>query len=56
MATSTAAGMKTLVPLLAGWLQHLGERKRLSALAWWESGLVAAIGAVQCWFLEMPEE
>ena len=55
LATSMGAGMKTLSPLAAGFLQQVGEKHHISALAWWGSGLLAMVGAVQCWFLETPE-
>ena len=56
LATSMGAGMKTLSPLAAGFLQDYGEKHHVSALAWWGSGCLAAVGAVQCWFLKTPDK
>lgn len=52
LAASAGAACRTIAPPLAGYLYGVGSRHGFTGLAWWGSGLVAMIGAGQCWFVE----
>lgn len=51
LAASFIAAGRTISPPVAGFLENVGKRHHFSALAWWGSGLVASVGAVQSWFI-----
>ncbi|KAE8149801.1 MFS general substrate transporter [Aspergillus avenaceus] len=55
LVASAGAACRTFFPALAGLLQTIGETHQISALAWWGSGLVALLAAVQSWFLQVDE-
>ena len=56
IVASTGAACRSLAPSLAGFLQTIGEEHHLRALAWWATGLVATLGAVQSWFIHMSSQ
>ena len=49
LVASASAGCRTVSPVVAGFLQTVGQTNHLSALAWWASGLVALIAAIVTW-------
>ncbi|KAK3939795.1 putative major facilitator superfamily transporter protein [Diplogelasinospora grovesii] len=53
-AASAGAACRMVAPPIAGYLYAVGKRMDCTALAWYGSALVAAIGAVQC-FSVKPE-
>lgn len=52
LAASAAAGCRTVAPPLAGYLYSLGARQGFTGLAWWGSGFVAILGAIQVFWIE----
>lgn len=52
LAASAGAACRTIAPPMAGYLYSIGARQGFTALAWWGSGFVALMGALQCWFVE----
>lgn len=51
IVASSGAAFRTIAPPAAGLLQTFGENHHFSALAWWGSGIVALVGAVQGWII-----
>ncbi|KAI9371931.1 major facilitator superfamily domain-containing protein [Aspergillus egyptiacus] len=51
LAASAGAAARTLAPPIAGYLYTTGANINFTALAWWGSSVVAAIGALQLWFM-----
>ncbi|PYH44200.1 MFS general substrate transporter [Aspergillus saccharolyticus JOP 1030-1] len=56
LVTSAGAACRTFSPALAGLLQSVGEHAHCSALAWWGSGVIAVLAAVQTWFVRLEDE
>lgn len=56
LVASAGAACRTVSPPAAGLLQTIGENYHFSALAWWGSGVVALVAAIQCWFINTPPE
>ncbi|KAI9673482.1 MAG: hypothetical protein M1817_002945 [Caeruleum heppii] len=52
LAASAGAACRTIAPPVAGYLYAVGSRQGFTGLAWWGSGVVAAVGAFQCWFVK----
>ena len=52
LAASAGAACRTVAPPLAGLLYGIGAKEGFTGLAWWGSGLVAIIGAVQLFWIE----
>ncbi|KAI0158472.1 major facilitator superfamily domain-containing protein [Pestalotiopsis sp. NC0098] len=52
LAASAGAACRMIAPPVAGYLYTIGSRQNFTALAWYGSALVAAIGAVQCFAVE----
>jgi hypothetical protein len=52
LAASAGAACRTVAPPIAGFLYTLGSRMDFTALAWYGSAFVAAIGAVQCFSIK----
>ncbi|KAK4134754.1 MFS general substrate transporter [Trichocladium antarcticum] len=48
LAASAGAACRMVAPPVAGYLYAVGKRMDCTALAWWGSAAVAAVGAVQC--------
>ncbi|KAK6527604.1 hypothetical protein TWF694_004588 [Orbilia ellipsospora] len=51
VAASLASCMRAIAPVLMGWLHSKGVQGGFLALSWWVSGLVAAIGAIQAFYI-----
>lgn len=51
LAASTGAACRTLASPIAGLLYGIGIQIDFTALAWWASGVVAIIGAIQVFFI-----
>ncbi|KAL4913168.1 major facilitator superfamily domain-containing protein [Aspergillus aurantiobrunneus] len=51
LAASAGAAARTVAPPVAGYLYSTGAEIKFTALAWWGSAFVAAIGALQLWFM-----
>ncbi|KAL9094668.1 MAG: hypothetical protein Q9165_002937 [Trypethelium subeluteriae] len=51
LAASTGAAARTVASPVAGWLYAIGSQMDVTALAWWASAVVAAVGAVQAFFI-----
>ncbi|KAL9023434.1 MAG: hypothetical protein Q9196_007201 [Gyalolechia fulgens] len=47
LAASAGAAFRTIAPPIAGLLYGVGSRHGFTGLAWWGSGIVAIIGAIQ---------
>jgi MFS family permease len=56
LVASAGAACRTISPAAAGLLQTIGKNHHFSALAWWGSGMIALVAAVQCWFINTPPE
>ncbi|KND93333.1 putative membrane protein [Tolypocladium ophioglossoides CBS 100239] len=54
LAASAGAACRTVAPPVAGFLYTFGSKMNCTALAWYCSAMVAAIGAVQCF--SVPRE
>ncbi|KAL8965560.1 MAG: hypothetical protein Q9183_003787, partial [Haloplaca sp. 2 TL-2023] len=52
LAASAGAACRTLAPPIAGLLYGIGARRGFTGLAWWGSGLVAIIGAIQVFWVD----
>ncbi|KAF3917621.1 hypothetical protein AA313_de0206171 [Arthrobotrys entomopaga] len=50
-AASLASCMRAIAPVLTGWLYSRGVQGGFLALSWWVSGFVAAIGAIQAFYI-----
>jgi len=51
LAASAGAACRTIAPPIAGLLYGIGTDIGFTGLAWWGSGLVAILGAIQLWFV-----
>lgn len=51
LSASAAAACRTIAPPLAGILYGVGMNVGFSGLAWWGSGFLAILGAIQLWFV-----
>lgn len=51
LAASTGAACRTMASPIAGLLYGVGDKIEFTALAWWASALVAAIGAFQAFMI-----
>lgn len=51
LAASAGAACRTVAPPVAGYLYTVGSRMDFTGLAWYGSGLVAIVGAVQCFMV-----
>ncbi|EPS45535.1 hypothetical protein H072_489 [Dactylellina haptotyla CBS 200.50] len=51
VAGSVASCMRAIAPVLMGWLYSKGVERGIMGLSWWISGLVAAIGGVQAFYI-----
>ncbi|KAL8827102.1 MAG: hypothetical protein Q9170_007148 [Blastenia crenularia] len=47
LAASAGAACRTIAPPIAGLLYGIGSRQGFTGLAWWGSGIIAIIGAIQ---------
>ncbi len=56
LAASVGAACRCIAPPVAGWLYGLGIQIGFTGLAWWGSGLVAIIGAIQCFSIEREKK
>lgn len=52
MAASAGAACRMVAPPVAGYLYGIGKRVDCTALAWWASAAVAAVGSLQCFSVE----
>lgn len=55
LMVSLTAGCRTLAPPVAGFLQNLGEKYHVSALAWWGFGVEALLGALLACLIDLPK-
>lgn len=51
LAASAGAACRTIAPPIAGYLYSIGSRIECTGIAWWASGFVAIIGALQLWYI-----
>jgi hypothetical protein len=51
LAASAGAACRTVAPPVAGYLYTIGSRVGFGGLAWYGSGIVAIIGALQCFMI-----
>ncbi|KAL9589472.1 MAG: hypothetical protein Q9203_001736 [Teloschistes exilis] len=51
LAASAGAACRTLAPPIAGLLYGIGARQGFTGLAWWGSGVVAIVGAIQIFWV-----
>lgn len=51
LAASTGAACRTMASPIAGLLYGIGIQMQFTAIAWWASALVAAVGAVQVFWI-----
>lgn len=54
LAVSLSAGCRTLAPLVAGFLQKLGEKYHVTVLAWWGFAVEGLLGALVAWLINLP--
>ncbi|KAI4132321.1 MAG: hypothetical protein LQ338_000782 [Usnochroma carphineum] len=52
LAASAGAACRTIAPPVAGLLYGIGTRQGFTGLAWWGSGLVAIVGAIQIFWVD----
>ena len=52
LAASAAAACRTISPPIAGLLYTVGAEHGFTGLAWWGSGLVAIVGAIQIFWVD----
>lgn len=52
LAASAGAACRTIAPPIAGLLYGVGSRRGFTGLAWWGSGVVAIIGAIQVFWVD----
>ena len=52
LAASVAAAGRTISPPIAGYLYTLGAQQGFTGLAWWGSGVVAIVGAIQAFWVD----
>ena len=51
LAASAAAACRTAAPPLSGYLYSIGAQQGFTGLAWWGSGMIAAFGAIQAFWV-----
>ncbi|KAI4141356.1 MAG: hypothetical protein L6R39_005385 [Caloplaca ligustica] len=51
LAASAGAACRTMAPPIAGLLYGIGVRRGFTGLAWWGSGIVAIVGAIQIFWV-----
>ncbi|OXV07755.1 hypothetical protein Egran_04480 [Elaphomyces granulatus] len=56
LAASAGAACRTIAPPLSGFLYSAGTQIGCTAIAWWASSGIAAIGAFQLWFIEQKSD
>ncbi|KAI4290439.1 MAG: hypothetical protein L6R35_000305 [Caloplaca aegaea] len=52
LAASAGAACRTIAPPIAGLLYGIGARQGFTGLAWWGSGIVAIVGAIQVFWID----
>ncbi len=52
LAASAGAACRTIAPPIAGLLYGIGARQGFTGLAWWGSGVVAIVGAIQVFWVD----
>lgn len=52
LAASAAAACRTVAPPMAGFLYGVGAQHGFTGLAWWGSGIVAIVGAIQAFSVD----
>ncbi|KAI4223476.1 MAG: hypothetical protein LQ349_007422 [Xanthoria aureola] len=52
LAASAGAACRTIAPPIAGLLYGIGARQGFTGLAWWGSGFVAILGAIQVFWVD----
>ncbi|KAL8716859.1 MAG: hypothetical protein Q9225_005850 [Loekoesia sp. 1 TL-2023] len=52
LAASAGAACRTMAPPIAGLLYGVGSRQGFTGLAWWGSGIVATVGAIQIFWVD----
>lgn len=52
LAASVAAACRSVAPPMAGYLYGVGAQQGFTGLAWWGSGIVAIVGAVQALWVD----
>lgn len=52
LAASAGAACRTIAPPIAGLLYGIGARRGFIGLAWWGSGVVAIVGAIQVFWVD----
>ncbi|KAL8659655.1 MAG: hypothetical protein Q9202_007008 [Teloschistes flavicans] len=56
LAASAGAACRTLAPPIAGLLYGIGARQGFTGLAWWGSGIVAMVGAIQIFWVAREKD
>lgn len=56
LAASAGAACRTLAPPIAGLLYGFGARQGFTGLAWWGSGIVAMVGAIQIFWVAREKD
>jgi len=56
LAASAGAACRTVAPPIAGYLYTIGSRYEFTTLAWHGSGIVAIVGAVQCFMIKREKK
>ena len=51
LAASAGAACRTVAPPLSGYLYSVGTRQGFTGLAWWASGVIAIVGAMQMFWI-----
>ncbi|KAL8655136.1 MAG: hypothetical protein Q9210_001083 [Variospora velana] len=52
LAASAGAACRTIAPPISGLLYGIGARQGFTGLAWWGSGIVATVGAIQVFWVD----
>ena len=56
LAASAGAACRTIAPPMAGYLYSIGAQQGFTGLAWWGSGFVAMVGAIQLFWVEREKK
>ena len=56
LAGSAGAACRTISPPIAGYLYSVGARHGFTGLAWWGSGLIAILGAIQIFWVDREKK
>lgn len=56
LAASAGAACRTIAPPMAGYLYSVGAQQGFTGLAWWGSGFVAIVGAIQLFWVEREKK